>query len=236
MQPTARPFLAKLRTSAAAETKRYTDRRTSFFSLGCFRHWGFDDALGVFGVSVGIPRAPSNIRAICRGSPSALSGGVFSSGGAGWLRRISAVRNYRAQTGPWFLAGRAAVGSSGGAGSSNVLSMWGSFEGPYNIRLHLTAPREHCSHSVRGESRDIEYGTGARVQTISIGSSGGRVRVRTTRRACDSPRPERTRGAAGEPERWAVMMEPWQTDILRSHLELFVGRPAHLRDEGGRVA
>jgi hypothetical protein len=27
----------------------------------------------------------------------------------------------------------------------------GSFDGPYNIRLHLTVPREHLSRAARGE-------------------------------------------------------------------------------------
>ena len=54
-----------------------------------------------------------------------------------------------------------------------VPSVRSSFDGPYNLRLHLTAPREHRSHSVRGESRDFKYGTGARAHTINVGYSGG---------------------------------------------------------------
>ena len=183
----------------AAQLDRYTDRRTSFFSPGCFRPWGFDDALGRFR---GFGRNTSNSFEHSGNLQKVAVGFVgrgFSSGGAGWLRRIRQCATAGLKRGLRF-SRRAAFGSSGGAGSSNILSVWGSLEGPYNIRLHLTAPREHRSHSVRGESRDIEYGSGARVQTINIGSSGGRVRVRATRRACDSPRPERTRSAAGELE------------------------------------
>jgi hypothetical protein len=70
-----------------------------------------------------------------------------------------------------------------------------------NIRLHLTAPREHRAPAVRGESRDVEYSAGTRVPMLIIDSSGGRVRVGTSGWTCDSPRPERTHGAAGEPDR-----------------------------------
>ena len=42
------------------------------------------------------------------------------------------------------------------ADSRACLSAIGTFEGPSNIRLHLTAPRGHCSHAGRGESRGFE--------------------------------------------------------------------------------
>jgi hypothetical protein len=41
--------------------------------------------------------------------------------------------------------------SSEAGAAAVVPSVRGFFDGPYNIRLHLTAPREHRLHSARGE-------------------------------------------------------------------------------------
>ena len=51
----------------------------------------------------------------------------------------------------------------------------GSFTGPSNIRLHLTAPRERRPHSVRGEPHVIEYTSGALAQRSTRDSSGIQV-------------------------------------------------------------
>ena len=85
--------------------------------------------------------------------------------------------------------------------SSRFRSCRGSIDGPYNIRLHLTAPRERCSHSVRGESPVIEYHPGARAHPIASVRPAVGCEPAFHRKPCDSPRPERTRDAAGEPER-----------------------------------
>jgi hypothetical protein len=64
------------------------------------------------------------------------------------------------------------LGSSEAGALAVVPSARGSFDGRYNIRLHQTAPREHCSHAVRGESPVIEYSASVRAQTINVGSFG----------------------------------------------------------------
>jgi hypothetical protein len=71
--------------------------------------------------------------------------------------------------------------------------------GRYNTRLHLTALRESCSRSGRAESPVVAYSA-----AIGLGSSvvvpPARVSLFSATLARDSPRPERTRGAAGEPD------------------------------------
>ena len=61
--------------------------------------------------------------------------------------------------------------------------------GPSNIRLHLTALREHRVHSARGERVPRLWSFACRLLIRAL---------RVTRRR--SPRAERTRSAAGEPE------------------------------------
>ena len=152
MEPTARTC----RWRAAAHRARYTDMSVSLFSSGlvgtrvqwrirvCSWFWSERTALlrtsGQFAAS----RCP--LRRV----------GVFGGSGARGLRRTG----YFAALG---LPQR--QGCSSGAPLSDrsetqvprtFCRCRGSFAGPYNIRLHLTAPRERCSHAVRSESPVIE--------------------------------------------------------------------------------
>ena len=73
--------------------------------------------------------------------------------------------------------------------------------GPSNIRLHLTALREHRVHSARGERVPRLWSFACRLLIRAL---------RVTRRR--SPRAERTRSAAGEPEPLDGRVKPRTSD------------------------
>jgi len=129
---------------------RYTDRTESFFSLGFVPHWGFNET----------SRRVRGFR--LKASGSVEHPGGLQPVGVGFVTRglSSSGERRRRRTGPGAVLGsielpewrearafervgsRCSRGRSAGAGS---------FDRRYNIRLHLTAPREHCSHAARGE-------------------------------------------------------------------------------------
>ena len=201
MEPT---LLARSRVPAsAAHLARYAGKRISFFSPSFFRLFGSATHSGAF--------AAFGRKAPCSSEhPGSLqhSGVAFVERGFFGRRRVVASPN---------VASGRFEPHSPVVGSCDVRAAWvvrqvalswafrscrGSIDGPYNIRLHLTAPRERCSHSVRGESPVIEYHPGARAHPIASVRLAVGCEPAFHRKPCDSPRPERTRDAAGEPERY----------------------------------
>lgn len=81
----------------------------------------------------------------------------------------------------------------------NVPSVSGPFARPSNHRLHLTAPRGPCLHSGRAESPVVRYWRATGPGSSSL-FPDRLVYIWVVLSERDSPRPERTRGAAGEPD------------------------------------
>ena len=130
---------------------RYTDKTVSLFSPGFLAILGFNDASGHFR---GFCRNASGSFAHLDDSQQVVVGFVSrccSGSGARWLRRPGQCAGLGLDRGAWFDAKRAALGPLEGDSLVGVPSVRDSFDGPYNIRLHLTAPREHSSHAARGE-------------------------------------------------------------------------------------
>lgn len=130
---------------------RYTDRRKSLFSLGFLRALGFNDASGRIRScgrdGSGSFQHPSNLQT----SVSAF-GRAWSSERRRAVASTSLVmRGRRAPSGLGCGARRAPWRHSEVGALASVRSLRGSFNGPHNIRLHLTAPRERFSHAARGE-------------------------------------------------------------------------------------
>jgi hypothetical protein len=128
--------------------ERYTDRANH--SLRAFATLGFNDALGVFEVSVGTGWTPSNTELF---APRRYR-----------LRRARSCEWRRAGLGRSWQRGNVGLNRGHGSGARHGRfgqfgkplrsrafgQCGGSFDGPYNIRLHLTAPRDSF-HSARGE-------------------------------------------------------------------------------------
>jgi hypothetical protein len=78
--------------------------------------------------------------------------------------------------------------------------MTGSFAGPHNLRLHLTALREPSVPIQSAANRRRRLHSRASRFARRVALVYGR-RGRASGLACGTPRPERTRSAAGEPDR-----------------------------------
>lgn len=150
MEPTRPTVCAIMSPRRAAHLARYTDRTESLFSQSFFARWGFNTRWGVFAVSVGTHRAPSNIRVVCRRAVSVSSSAVFRAAARG--RCVERGRSrVLGSSGLWCGARRAPLSGSEAGALAVVPSVRGSFDGRYNLRLHLTAPRAHRLDSARGE-------------------------------------------------------------------------------------
>jgi hypothetical protein len=135
----------------AAQAARYTDKRRSTFRSGASSRCGASSPdQGVFG-RLAWNRSGSFEQRSHLQVDVGLVGHGPSTGGAPELRRswpISAVGAHRSRE----LAGGAPLGVARTADALSDHSVCaGSFDRPYNIRLHLTALREPCLLSVRAK-------------------------------------------------------------------------------------
>jgi len=76
-----------------------------------------------------------------------------------------------------------------------------SIDGPYNIRLHLTAPPERYDMQATPNRLVVPKNRPRGMATIDYTAGQRRGSRHRTCRPRGLPRPERTRGAAGEPDR-----------------------------------
>ena len=131
---------------------RYTDKRIPFFASGFFQLSGSARRLGAFVVFSRNAVRSFEHRGDLRHSGVGFVGVVAPNGGAQWLRPTLWLAS--AWLNRWLSCGGRHAPLRG---TRRVVLSWafcrcsGSIEGPYNHRLHLTAPRGLRSYSVRGE-------------------------------------------------------------------------------------